>query len=495
MQASSQLTVPVLIIGGGIVGLSTALFLAERGVRALVVEKHAGTAIHPRARGFHPPTVELFARSGVAETMIASSPVAPRRTGMLTTVTLAGPALAWQEQTAQPDSLLSPCPLVFLGQDRIEPLVLAAARARGAEVRFGARMLDFEPQPDGVVARIDDGTRVHARYLVAADGARSPVREALGIAREGRGVLGHQASTLMHADLSRFFGERPFGFATIAHAEAGGVVVVTDVPHRWIYATRFDPGSQRREDFTPAEWQRRFRLAAGVPDLPCRAEGTFVWELAERVATRLQVGRVFLAGDAAHQMPPSGGWGANTGIQDAANLAWKLAAVLHGEAAPTLLDSYDRERRPVARAIAHQALLLALRMQRVAFDEAELCDDDAVVYGIAYGSSEPIPRRLALTGEPGTRAPHVPLASGRSTRQLFGAGFVLLASDARWRAADVHVEQHDGWQDAYGVDAAGAALVRPDGFVAARWRTLPADPQAEVGRALADAHGGLTRCG
>jgi putative polyketide hydroxylase len=285
----------------------------------------------------------------------------------------------------------------------------------------------------------------------------------------------------MHADLERFRRPYPFVFVTITDPEAAGVIVATDVPHRWIYATRFDPSCQRREDFTPAEWQRRFRRAAGVADLPCRAEGTFVWEAAERVADRLQVGRIFLVGDAAHQMPPTGGWGANTGIADAANLAWKLAAVVDGKADRSLLESYERERGPVVRAIAHQALLLALRMQGAAVDDAELCDDDAVVYGVSYRDGAPaIPRHLDLDGTPGTRAPHVPLADGRSTRHLIGTDFVLLAGDARWRVAGIHVELHDGWQSAYGVGPSGAALIRPDGFVAARWRECPDDPRAAV---------------
>ncbi|KYF69363.1 FAD-dependent oxidoreductase [Sorangium cellulosum] len=509
--------VAVLVVGGGLVGLSTALFLARRGVRPLVLEKHAGTAIHPRARGFNPRTIELLRAAGLGEEIereglrlfAADSVGEAVPVGMLKAVTLAGPVLAWEPiDRAARGADLSPCPTVALGQDRLEPILLRGARAQGAEVRFRHRVVAFEQGEGGVTAEVDDLStgeryRVRAEYLVGADGAQSPVREALGISRSGRGSLGHAISTLFDADLSPLQQQHRFIVATVTHPEGAGIIVGTDVKDRWIYGTHYDPAQETPDAFTEERWIRRIRAAAGVPDLAVTIGGTFPWEVAERVADRFSAGRVFLAGDAVHQMPPTGGHGANTGIQDAANLAWKLAAVVRGHAGPGLLATYDAERRPVGVATANQAALLALRMRLDAPGsdaapdvQGEILDFTAVVYGHRYGFDDPMPRAFALTGEPGTRAPHVWLARGdrnASTIDLFGDGFALLAGDPAWeRAAEevaaraglpLRAHRVDGFQAAYGVGATGASLVRPDGFVAARWP----DAGGDLTRALAEA--------
>lgn len=439
-KASREERVPVLIVGGGLVGLSTALFLAHHGVKALVLEKHEGTSIHPRARGFHERTIELFRSTCAREEIerVGAVPLRGAGGGQLVAHTLAGPVLSWMPTApGARQSELSPCPHVFLGQDRLEPILLRAAREQQAEVRFRHELKEFTQDPEGVTARILDRATgeeytVRADYLVAADGVRSSVREVLGISQRGHGSLGHNVSTLFHADLSQVRREHPFVFAVVKHPEAGGAIVATDVKDRWIYATRLDAPRETPADFTDERWTRLLRTATGLPELALTLDGTFPWEAAERVAERFCSGRVFLAGDAAHQMPPTGGHGANTGIQDAGNLAWKLAVVLRGQAGPALLETYDSERRPVAAATAHQATLLALRLEKGGASQE---DDGAVsaqiiVFGYRYGSDEPLPRMLSLTGEPATRAPHVWLSSEEphpvSTVDLFGRGFVLL---------------------------------------------------------------------
>ncbi|MBN8226066.1 FAD-dependent monooxygenase [Corallococcus macrosporus] len=472
--------VPVLIVGGRLVGLSTALFLAHHGVRARVVEKHAGTSLHPRARGFHARTLELL-RSTCAGEEVERAGAVPEGTviGELVAATLAGPVHSWKTRTVSTQRLdLSPRPMVFLGQDRLEPILLKAVRSLGVEVRFRQELTGFTQDAQGVRATVldrDTGavSTVEAAYLIGADGVRSPVREALGIGQKGRGSFGHNISTLFDADLSSVQREVPLGFAVLTHPEAGGVLVATDVKDRWLHATRIDIARETAADFTEARWTQRLRTVTGIPDLKPTFHGTFVWEAAERVAERFSSGRVFLAGDAVHQMPPTGGFGANTGIHDAADLAWKLAAVLNGHAGPALLDTYDAERRPVAAAIASQAALLSLQMMKQALPEGEvIVDDDAVTLGYRYGEGPPLPKTFVPTGEPGTRAPHVWLEDRKSTLDLFGNGFVLLAGSEAWRGAErmplrVHVVQ--GWQQAYGVGDGGACLVRPDGMVAARW--------------------------
>jgi putative polyketide hydroxylase len=509
-KTSREERVPVLIAGGGLIGLSTALFLAHRGVKALVLEKHEGTSIHPRARGFHERTIELFRSTCAREEIERVGGVPPDLGGggQLVALTLAGPVLSWMPAAPGAHrSDLSPCPHVYLGQDRLEPILLRAAREQQAEVRFRHELKGFTQDAKGVTAQVLDRATgetytVRTDYLVAADGVRSSVREALGIAQRGHGSLGHNVSTLFHADLSPVRREHPFGFAVLKHPEAGGVMVATDVKDRWIYATRLDVPRETPADFTEERWTRLIRLATGLPELVPTLLGTFPWEAAERVAERFSSGRVFLAGDAAHQMPPTGGHGANTGIQDAANLAWKLAAVLKGQAGPSLLETYDSERRPVAAATANQATLLALRLEK----GAAMPEDDGavsarvVIFGYRYGSDEPLPRMLTLDGEPGTRAPHVWLSSGErpvSTIDLFGGGFVLLAGDRSWldasealsKRAGLALQAHrvDGWQSTYGVGASGASLIRPDGMVAARWSEASSDAERMLSEALAAA--------
>ncbi|WNG40110.1 NAD(P)-binding protein [Archangium violaceum] len=488
MNPPQDLRVPVLIVGGGLVGLSTALFLAHQGVRALVIEKRAGTSIHPRARGFHERTVELLRSTCASEEVERTGATLSGATGgELKAVTLAGPVLSWKTQsfTAQ-ETGLSPCPFVFLGQDRMEPILLRAACEQGTEVRFRHELMAFSQDAEGVLATVIDretnvAYSIRAEYLVGADGVRSPVREALGIGQRGRGSFGHNISTLFDADLSPVQREVPLGFAILTHPEAGGVIVATDVKDRWIYATRLEVPRESASDFTETRWTQRLRTATGLADLALKLHGTFVWEAAERVAERFASGRVFLAGDAAHQMPPMGAFGANTGIHDAANLAWKLAARLKGHAGPGLLATYDSERRPVAAATANQAALRTLRLGKEdPDDDSDLVEDRAVTFGYRYGAETPLPKTFVPTGEVGTRAPHVwlDLEEGRkSTLDLFGNGFVLLAGSEAWSAAGrllservpLRVHVVDGWQQAYGIEDRGACLVRPDGMVAARW--------------------------
>jgi putative polyketide hydroxylase len=218
--------------------------------------------------------------------------------------------------------------------------------------------------------------------------------------------------------------------------------------------------------------------------------------VAERVADRFSNGRVFLVGDAAHQMPPTGGFGANVGIQDAANLAWKLAFVLRDEASPTLLETYHRERQPVAAATAAHAAVTALRMMgpagREATREIELPDVACMMRAYRYGATPVVPRGMsdaAVRGEVGARAPHLWLDSEntRSTIDLFDRTLVLIAPDTRWREAArkqlrfVHVPES---AIAYELGPEGAALVRPDMFVAARWHDAPTDRAQAVAVAL-----------
>jgi putative polyketide hydroxylase len=273
------------------------------------------------------------------------------------------------------------------------------------------------------------------------------------------------------------------------------------------------------KDLTPERAVELVRIAIGVPDIPVTVDDVAHWEATADVADRYQFGRIFLVGDAVHALPPNGGFGGNTGMQDAHNLAWKLALAVHGSAGEPLLASYDAERRPIGQAMIEQAYTRYARRvtPEVAGDDLpDLIDDLWIEIGYRYRSTAVIsegdddgaliqdPRVLA--GRPGTRAPHVELQrDGRpsSTLDLLGRNFALLAGadGAPWTAAaaavtervgvavDAHVLGGD-FESAYGISASGAALVRPDGFVAFRSPDAVDDPGATLEGALRSVLGG-----
>ncbi|MFE9255817.1 FAD-dependent oxidoreductase [Streptomyces sp. NPDC006879] len=524
----------VLIVGGGITGLSCALFLRQHGVKVVLVERHVSTSIHPRAWGWYPRTLELFRASGVEEDILAAAAGYAGHRRQATVESLAGAELK-SAMLPEPGDLssLTPSRQISLGQDRMEPIVRAGAEAAGADLRFHTELVHFE-RPAGedgpVLATVKDRgsgreRTVRARWLVAADGGRSPVREALGIARRGRGVLQQQVSILFSADLEGPLDGRRFSICQIENEQLKGAVLGhDDTLSRGTLIVQLRPeDGWTVADFTPERSIELVRSAIGDPTVDVQIIGVLPWELAALSAERFRDGSVFLIGDAAHVVPPIGGYGANTGVQDAHNLAWKLAAVLRGEAGEELLDSYDTERRPVAEATLLQAQLrLMVRSGRATAEQrAATLDVLTVMLGHAYPSAAAPGTHLPqfrepqeLNGEPGTRAPHLPvLLSGDGGRtpgsllDVYGKGFVLLAgpSGEHWRTAaeaagravgaalsavsfGVELEDlsEDGWHLRYAVPADGAVLVRPDGFVA--WRspedTTGPDAEAAITRAL-----------
>ncbi len=416
------------------------------------------------------------------------------------------------------NSPTSPCRCT---QDDLEPLLLDTARARGVEARFFTEAIDAQQDADEVrVTLLDRGTGerrvVRASDLIAADGARSPMRARLGVMQSGTGPLSQQLNVYFRADLASLVRGREFSICVIDQPDLHGLLVSINNSDRWVLHISYSPEQgERPEDFPPARCATLIRQAigAGFEQLAIEILAISPWQSAVRIADRFQHGRIFLAGDAAHIMPPWGGFGANTGIQDAHNLAWKLAAVLGGHAGHDLLATYDLERKPVAHAvgdiagsmnddrgfIAQGSMLKAMWSMRKVMPY--------LLMGYGYGSPavilEPGPRpgpgTRDLRGRPGTRAPHVWLTrrddgSRVSTIDLFTRHFLLLAgSDGRdWMDAAHHVaarlsmpieafriggatsdaELQDAdskWPRAYGVTSRGAVLVRPDGIVA--WRT------------------------
>jgi 2-polyprenyl-6-methoxyphenol hydroxylase-like FAD-dependent oxidoreductase len=531
-----EVEVPVLIVGGSLVGLSTALFLAAHGVDSLVVERHSGTAIHPRAGHFNLRTLEILRSAGLEKTVRRKSREQyPPDGGISNVESLAGREIATYFTDLNAGvAEFSPTIRLFINQDALEPILRARAEELGARTRYRTECSAVEQDEDGVTAVLTDvaaGTtsRVRARYAVAADGNRSPVRSRLGIQMRGHGTLSNSITIYFRAerDLAPLLAGRNQGvhyvtnpvlrgFFRLDRSGNGGFLVVNlvgDTARPEIVAAYPDaPWANVAAGITEERALELLRAAIGVPGMPLVIEDIAPWQAVADVAERYADGRIFLAGDAAHVVPPNGGFGGNTGVHDAHNLAWKLAHVLKGTAGPGLLATYDAERRPVgeftveqsyARYVTRVAPYLGTAGAQPVLDDLYLelgyrYDSPAVIAEPADEANGTVPHRHPRDchGQPGSRAPHVWL-DRRGTRvsalDLFGGGFVLLAgargtawhaaADAAARRLGVGLDGYrvgDGeltdagasFPAAYGISQDGAVLVRPDGFVA--WRAFDA---------------------
>jgi 2-polyprenyl-6-methoxyphenol hydroxylase-like FAD-dependent oxidoreductase len=532
MDRGASEDVPVLIVGGSLVGLAAALFLRWHGVDVLVVERHAGTAINARAGHFHLRTVEILRSAGLEDAIRRKSEEQyPPGGGINNVESLAGREIAnyFPNLNAGVDEF-SPTVRLFINQDALEPILRARAAELGGRLRYRTDCTSLEQDADGVTAVVRDlesGTdsSVRAKYVVAADGNRSPVREQLGIGMRGHGLLSHSITIYFRAlaDLGPLLKDRNQGVHYVTNplmrgffrldrsGNAGFLVVnlVGDTSRPEVMAAfPSAPWANVAEGITEQRALELLRAAIGVPDIGVVIDNIATWRAEANCADRFRDGRVFLAGDAAHVVPPNGGYGGNTGVQDAHNLAWKLALTLAGVAGPGLLDTYDTERRPVGELTVEQAF--TRYVTRVApylgtENTQPLVDDFSMEIGYRYDSpavvlepgSPPLhehPRESA--GRPGGRAPHVFLGrdgTRLSTLDLFGRSFVLLAGPqgADWAAAAptvadrlaVHLDAYvvgetdladpEGcFPGAYGISPSGAVLVRPDGFVG--WRAAGA---------------------
>ncbi|MEU1815010.1 FAD-dependent monooxygenase [Streptomyces roseifaciens] len=448
----------------------------------------------PQARGQMPPAMEALRAAGLEEEFLAAAPAGRPEMTIVVAESVTGRVLHSITEAMPDFGLFSPAPTGMVSQERAEPLLAARAAGLGAGIRFSTHLESFTDGPDGVTAVLHDAAtgetyRVRAGYLVGADGHRGRIREAAGIGTHGRGALGENTSVLFEADLDLVLDGAAVQMHYLQNPQlpgGAGAFVSTDTPGRYVAAVQ--------EATDDAHARELIRLITGVPGLDVKVLGSATWSTACRVADRFSSGRVHLVGDAAHVMPPTGGQGGNTALMDGYHLAWKPAAVVRGQAGPGLLDSHDAERRPFAEFVAEQQYAnMARRTAPHLADDtvAEPADAASALFGYRCPAGaflpEPGPADGALlehpaapSGRPGTRAPHVPLGGGRSTRDLYGHGFVLLTDspDRRTGAAraaerlgvPVAVPTLDGdWTGAHGVTASGAVLVRPDGIVA--WRS------------------------
>ncbi|MBT2364014.1 FAD-dependent monooxygenase [Streptomyces sp. ISL-10] len=540
MQQHAEVRVPVLIVGGSLVGLSTSLFLGRLDIEHMLVERHSDTSRHPRGRGNNVRTMEVFRTAGVEEHIREAGQVLAGNHGILQTPSLTAGAGEWlikEVQHSSGASRFSPSAWCVCSQNDLEPVLLEHARKHGGDLRFSTELRSFEQDDTGVFAVVEDRVTgrletVRADYLVAADGPRSPVRERLGIGRSGPGDLFHNVSiTFRSRGLAAVVGDRRFIVCYLTDPAADGALLPVDNVENWVFHAPWQPqDGETLEDFTDERCISHIRRATGVLDLDVEITGKAPWHAAERVAERYADRRVFLAGDSAHEMSPTGAFGSNTGIQDAHNLAWKLAAVLGGTAGPGLLETYEAERRPVAVATGQRASARSEEHSHPGYSPApggggRQSGMLTVALGYRYRSgavlgADPqlpvVPGQLVLSGEPGSRAPHLWVHRAGdnrmiSTLDLYERSFVLL-SDAgpgggAWHAAGARVaarlrapldayrigegpdadlvpETGVDWRAAHGTTGEGALLVRPDGFVAWRSAGSVPDPEAVLSDAL-----------
>jgi 2-polyprenyl-6-methoxyphenol hydroxylase-like FAD-dependent oxidoreductase len=539
-----RVRVPVLIVGGGPVGLAASVCLSRAGVASLLVERHPTTTLHPKARNLNLRTMEILRPWGIEAELREQA--LPRSWGgcIVYTTTLAGRELGRMAtasfESGEP-SAISPVSAILSSQDVYEPVFRRLAESFGsAALWFHCELEDFRLEGDGVRSRVrrlgDDALfEVTSRYLLACDGASSGVRRRLGVAMEGPADIGHFVNVHFRADLSPWIDGRPAVLYFVANEETRGVFQPLDGRDRWLCQISYDGTATTFASYTAERCLDWIRRAVGSAAVEAEILSVGTWTMNATVAETFGGGPVFLAGDAAHQLPPTGGFGMNTGVQDVHNLGWKLAAVLAGWAGAGLLASYEVERRPVARANADRSLdnsRMVGRINRAAL-AGESDSREAVSASRRYGNflgmdlgfcyergalvpdgtspatvNDPVIEYVPAA-RPGHRAPHVWLArAGReiSALDLFDGGFTLLAGSAGdgWRDAGAaaalrlgvplqaftvgprgDLEDPQGrWPDLYEVGPAGAVLVRPDGHVGWRSPGGAPDPTGALGRAL-----------
>jgi len=532
VQARTRLTeTEVLIVGAGPVGLALALDLGRRGISCVVVERSDGIIHHPRATAQNARTMEFFRRWGIAEEVKAAGAPPDYPHTVLYVTNLNGFEIARFERASHGGSKpldFSPERPQRVNQLFLDPILLQRATSyESVTVRYRCAFESFVDAGRGIVAGVRTESSVEsiaAAYIIDCSGTRGAVRRALGIEMEGRAAIDYNVSVFFKApELWSYHdkGKAALHFFVNARGITRSLVQL-DGRELW----RLGVIDQYLYEHPEAVDAERLITEALGRAVPFELLGISCWTAHDLVARSYHNGRAFLAGDAAHLNPPSGGFGLNTGLGDVIDLGWKLSAVLAGWGGPKLLGSYEFERRPIAERNVRQGAENYLRGLQMRIDPA-IADDspagaqarlelgdhirrvqartfttDGTALGYVYAGSpvicddgSPLPEDTIMeyhpTSRPGARAPHAWLPDGRSIIDLFGERFVLLrfGPDApntdRFRNA---FATSGVPLDVVAIDDPDTArlyerrltLVRPDGHVAWRADDLPADPNALV---------------
>ena len=518
---ANSIRIPVLIAGAGPVGLSLAIELAYRGIRSLVVEQTDGSVEFPTTNLANTRTCEHLRRWGLADRMRFESgyPTDYPRNYLFVT-RMDGFEIARFDHPANgaPESRspYSPEGRLWISKPYFDPVLHAHAKSLPqVKIRYETSFESFEQSGQSVKAEILDkkgGQKetIEADYLVGCDGGRSNIRRALGIPYQGVFSQGMNVAVLFRSPLLQHTPHGPAVQYQIINAQINGAIAAVDGKELW----RLNVRNVKQEQLDTFDAPQKLRYALGE-NIPFELLAVRPWTGHCVVAERYQQGRVFLAGDAAHLNWPAGGFGMNTGVGDAVDIGWKLAAVLQGWGGPRLLDSYTAERKPIAminvneaaemrasfdnqtpfspaigddsdegRALREKARAAILRTRAKEFQH----DSAGIELGYRYENSPicvadgtPAPALdhglYVPSTWPGVRAPHVWLKDGRSTLDLFGKGYVLLnfsgantssITDAAKQVGlplEVVILNDGKARETYEHDL---VLVRPDGHVA--WR-------------------------
>ncbi len=517
--------IPVLIVGGGPIGLALAAELGRRGVAARLVERRTDGVGTAKMIVVSVRTMELCRQLGVAgDVRDWGFPLDQPLDSVFCTALdgheigrVRAPPLSVQADTPFSPERERPCP-----QTWFDPILQRHARRfPHVTLSYETALTGFAQDAEGVTAELDDGAggreTVRADYLVGCDGFGSTVRERLGIALRGNPCLDRSMSIYVRSAALRGWHGLGDAYRYVCVDERGPWAVLTTMDGRDLWRVQL---IGREVEVPSPEFAALFRRMVGR-DVPYEVENVSTWVRKMTVADRFADGRVFLAGDAAHAHPPNGGLGMNTGIQDAFDLGWKLAAMRDGWGGGALLDSYDLERRPASARAAEESLRNYRRLTAVPHEPDALGEGQAaaaarsrlgalleaenakawnalgVHLGYSYdpspivvpdGTPRPAddPEHYAPSARPGALAPHATLADGRCMLDLFGEGFTLLAfgdavtwrleAAARGRALPLTVHRLGDEGAAAHLYGRRLVLVRPDGHVAWRGDDEPADP-------------------